>query len=707
MLGHKGRTVDVRPDSENAERPVPFLERLRGEQILYTDGGITYNPSTNTLSVPSFSGSGSGLTGLTVAASAISGLIQLNQLAESAITLGDTALALGSTTTTLTGLTSVTSNLFVGDGSSLTNLPFGGEVTIGYTSAATYPAIYTQSDNLMIQSKTGGSAKILFATENYAYGVASFFDYTNGNGEDGPQETCLINGRSQGSYAMEVGNGCGRGIKVKSLTSSGNGIFGNAASQHSIVRPDSVELGIGREDDGLAYIDFHGSPSVDYSTRLIRGDGVDGSFYVTNTGQGVLALTQNNLGMYIDSAGNVGIGTAAPLSKLHVEGDMTILTAAPSIQMYDSAAAANDRRVEIFNDGDFRMVFSDDNGGNENPFLQATRLTGATQTIENLYLKGNTVTIEDGTDASSARVTVNSTGMSIGNTALLTKFSVTGASSAVTSNGLDGIVQITTGNGAQLVDKLTMGVVDGAYSWLQAYKYVHPSFAYADIVLNSNGGNVGIGTTTPDLTLDVNGESIFRDTINAGGLFDSTRYGGIQVCDIAGDSLIGYVRAGNYALVSGFVTGTNDFAFAGWSLAGTGVKLVYGATAWTSTSDERTKDIKSEITGALGKLSGIRCVRFRYKTDCQKDKYMKCRYERERIGFIAQDVQKVFPEAVHDTNGELGLTYQDMIVVNTSAIKELSEENTRLRTRLESLEQRLLKIENPSWFRGVKRERDV
>jgi hypothetical protein len=242
---------------------------------------------------------------------------------------------------------------------------------------------------------------------------------------------------------------------------------------------------------------------------------------------------------------------------------------------------------------------------------------------------------------------------------------------------------------------------------------------------------VGIGTIIPNVKLEVAGtimSSHLRvyDGLEAGSAYDPNRYGSIQVVEPAGTSMIGYVRAGNYVIASGFLPGTNDFAIAGWSLGvgHIGVKLVYGATAWTSTSDERAKDIKGELTSVLQKLSGIRCVRFRYKTDCQKDKYGKCQYGRDRIGFIAQDVQKVFPEAVHDSNGELGLTYQDMIVVNTAAMKELVAENETLRarvkrledarpwfrglnrerdleTRLDSLEQRLLRVENPPWFTGV------
>lgn len=165
--------------------------------------------------------------------------------------------------------------------------------------------------------------------------------------------------------------------------------------------------------------------------------------------------------------------------------------------------------------------------------------------------------------------------------------------------------------------------------------------------------------------------------------------------------MLSFVRAGNYALVMGYPASSNDFVISPWNTAevGNGVRLTPGAVAWTSTSDERTKTIESELTGVLPKIAEVRCVRYRYKTDCLKDKYGRCQYDRSRIGFIAQDVQKVFPEAVHDSGGVLGLTYQDIIVVNTAAIKELTLENETLRARVKRLE------DARPWFRGLNRER--
>lgn len=618
-----------------------------GSLLLSNDSGsLTIDSSgniqlTGSCTAQSFSGSGSGLTGLTVAASAISGLIQLNQLAESAITLGSTTLALGSTITTLTGLTSVTSNSFVGD--------LNGDANSAYkVSLSSITAFsYNVPDYIAFSDLSGQAA---FSDKNLLKYYAGL--YFNGYQGELTSPNLKLSG-----YATIGG----------ALTCAGGGIFGNAASQHSIVRPDSIELGIGRVDSGVTYIDFHGSPVPDYSTRLIRSGGVDGSFYVTNSGQGVLALLQNNLGMFIDSAGNVGIGTSIPHRQLTIGGtSYARMDFNPSSHTHFTVGS-DEKGFSVYDDAvggleGYRMVVNSSGNvgiGEPSPTfkLQLGKSNSNCLYTSILWPAGPTYGIRFGGWYTAAHAT-------------------------------DHIIQ---GSMNLHIDSATAGHI-----YLNYY-----SATNVLVCASPSGGSLGIGTQSPNFKLHVAGDARITAKLNVGSGYDDASYGAVQVVEAAGTTMIGYVRAGNYAVASGFVPGTNDFAFAGWSLTGTGVKLVQGAFAWTSTSDERTKDITSEITGALGKLSEIRCVRFRYKTDCMKDKYGKCQYKRERIGFIAQDVQKVFPEAVHDSNGVLGLTYQDMIVVNTSAIKELSEENTRLKTRLDSLEQRLLRIENPPWFTGV------
>jgi hypothetical protein len=78
---------------------------------------------------------------------------------------------------------------------------------------------------------------------------------------------------------------------------------------------------------------------------------------------------------------------------------------------------------------------------------------------------------------------------------------------------------------------------------------------------------------------------------------------------------------------------------------------------------------------------------------------MKDTPDKREVGVIAQDVQKVLPEAVSvidPENGYLGVSYPSLIPVLIEAVKEqqqkidsLQAENERLKARLEKVEARL------------------
>ena len=93
-----------------------------------------------------------------------------------------------------------------------------------------------------------------------------------------------------------------------------------------------------------------------------------------------------------------------------------------------------------------------------------------------------------------------------------------------------------------------------------------------------------------------------------------------------------------------------------------GVYLASGGTSWTAVSDERQKDIIEPITNAANKVSTLRTVIGKYKTDAEGTR---------RSFLIAQDVQAVMPEAVDASNpDELGVQYTDVIPLLVAAIKE-------------------------------------
>jgi hypothetical protein len=96
-----------------------------------------------------------------------------------------------------------------------------------------------------------------------------------------------------------------------------------------------------------------------------------------------------------------------------------------------------------------------------------------------------------------------------------------------------------------------------------------------------------------------------------------------------------------------------------------GVKLTYNATAWASNSDKTLKDITSYITDGLNAIDQIKPIKFTWKSDESK---FPC------VGVIAQDVQKVIPEAVAVDNPETGtllVKYTELIPHLIASIKEL------------------------------------
>jgi hypothetical protein len=122
----------------------------------------------------------------------------------------------------------------------------------------------------------------------------------------------------------------------------------------------------------------------------------------------------------------------------------------------------------------------------------STNRSGALGWVDNAGTRYETLTWQDQTAYFSGNV-------GIGNTSPNMKLVVTGASGAA---GDTGIVGITDGTGVNTDTKINFGVVSGTYGWIQAVK---PGTDVLRLLLNPNGGNVGIGTTNPAYKLDVSG----------------------------------------------------------------------------------------------------------------------------------------------------------------------------------------------------------
>lgn len=150
--------------------------------------------------------------------------------------------------------------------------------------------------------------------------------------------------------------------------------------------------------------------------------------------------------------------------------------------------------------------------------------------------------------------------------------------------------------------------------WIQASKI---GTSFEPLLLNPNGGNVGIGTTAPTDLLSVNGTA--------------SKPGG----------------------------GT-----------------------WAVFSDERLKNIKGSFTSGLSAVMKLQPIRYEYKAD----NALSIKSEGEHIGFGAQEVQKVIPEAVTtNSQGFLMVNNDPIIWTMLNAIKEQQKEIVELKRQVRQL----------------------
>ena len=122
-------------------------------------------------------------------------------------------------------------------------------------------------------------------------------------------------------------------------------------------------------------------------------------------------------------------------------------------------------------------------------------------------------------------------------------------------------------------------------------------------------------------------------------------------------------------------------------------------TYLTNYSDKRLKNIGKAFTPGLEQIKKLEVFNYTFKDDKAKT---------PRVGVIAQDLQKIFPDAVtKGEDGYLKIRWEDMFYAMVNAIKELDnkifnhetriqnleKQNKELQTRLDKLEKRLEKLE--------------
>jgi len=106
-------------------------------------------------------------------------------------------------------------------------------------------------------------------------------------------------------------------------------------------------------------------------------------------------------------------------------------------------------------------------------------------------------------------------------------------------------------------------------------------------------------------------------------------------------------------------------------------------------SDISLKKNITPIENALQKIKNLKGVRYQYKDGKEAEENNEESNEGFSFGFIAQEVEKIFPEVVKDMpDGTKAITYTELIAVLVEAIKEQQLQIENLRTMIDGCCQR-------------------
>lgn len=389
--------------------------------------------------------------------------------------------------------------------------------------------------------------------------------------------------------------------------------------------------------------------------------------------------------MTFDRDGNVGIGTSSPSALLHVQNDFaTPVTLLKSVGDYSIQHKYDSNRTST------NATLGDIQGLWNGTQVATIQFKAGDDTInkDDGYIAFRTA--EGGSLSEKMRIEQNGN-VGIGTSSPDTVFEIEGT--PVSLGGVPIVQEIydnrsmVLGVGGGLVltgDYTTTGGSKARYAALKGTKENGTSGNYAGNLLfytRPNGsnltekmritstGDVGIGIS-PSYKLHVSGNeasNFIAQFHNDGN--NANRYG---ICVWAGED----VEAGtNYY----FTASDGDGNATGY------LRSVAGVFQLTDACDERLKNVYG-----LSDLNGINIVEnipvkfFSYKKN-----------NINHHGFIAQDVEKYFPDAVGepDENGYLGLSREVMVIPLWKAAQELIDENKKLHSKIEDLEKRLEKLE--------------
>lgn len=367
-----------------------------------------------------------------------------------------------------------------------------------------------------------------------------------------------------------------------------------------------------------------------------------------------------------ESGGNIGIGVINTISSLQSAGTITVgpfnnASTVGNMQLVTGGSSPTSNRITYGTDGTgWRFAIGKNQGGtitdqliintNGNVLIGATTDTG-----DRLNINGN--------------IRANSL--------------ITG----LTSYDTNGLTIRNAANTANLWS-INKGAGDGTENW-QFYNFPRNSI---DFSVNNSTGNVGIATSSPNSTLEVNTPLSIRSIFSArmagvagfevrsvsttnqpfmNYFFNNGNVGMGMTPNAARLTVNGMVTIGEFTNGTAWINAEGGAAYFGNGGKTTSLWIYNNGNylfTGSNVSDIRAKkNIKDLEFNAIEKIIALQ----------PKSYYMKNDESQIRYGLIAQDVHEVLPDLIYgDIEGEdyVGLDYNGLVPILIKAIQELKEE---------------------------------
>jgi hypothetical protein len=288
----------------------------------------------------------------------------------------------------------------------------------------------------------------------------------------------------------------------------------------------------------------------------------------------------------------------------------------------------------------------------------------------------------------------------VGTTTPVNKFQIetTTADPATSGVAANGNLRLSGTSGLHVLD---FGLSSSStFSWIQARSKSAYGTNY-NLLLNPNGGNVGIGTSVPSSILtigkadgSVGGEITLNptNTTGEGGQITFKKSITNSTYDWTVDQ-VGDATSPRFRIFPGS-TETNGLVIKENGYVGIGIvnpttKLYVNgditANSVAGTSDARYKTNIRPVTHALDKVKALQGVYFNWN---QKEFPQKDFGSQNELGFIAQEVEKIVPEVVtREKNNEeyRAVKYDKVVALLVEAIKEQQKQIEELQKKVNEL----------------------